>query len=80
MGSQAEQLICKSIMLFDLGVSLEIFPTNPRLRHLLSTAQEGLRSLWQTVESFSRDGTDIEGDSDDSDGFDYPVKGQQIRS
>jgi hypothetical protein len=70
LGSQAEQLICNSISLYELGVSLEIFPFDPDLKQLLSIAHGRFRSLWQSAEEASQDETRNDRTGSETDGVD----------
>ena len=47
---QLEQLIQKSISLYDVGTSLSILPSDTHLRHLLASAHADLRLLLQQDE------------------------------
>ncbi|KAL4908818.1 hypothetical protein BDW74DRAFT_174051 [Aspergillus multicolor] len=45
LGKQAEELIRKLISIYDLGVSLEIFPSDPYLRQVLETTDTRFSSI-----------------------------------
>ncbi|KAL3434774.1 hypothetical protein BDV09DRAFT_168934 [Aspergillus tetrazonus] len=45
LGRQAEDLVQKLISIYDLGVSLEIFPCDPYLKEVLETAHTRFSSI-----------------------------------
>ncbi|KAL6239858.1 hypothetical protein BDW75DRAFT_197556 [Aspergillus navahoensis] len=47
LGRQAKELIQKLISIYDLGVSLEIFPCDPYLKEVLETASTRFSSVWK---------------------------------
>ncbi|KAL4768984.1 hypothetical protein BDW60DRAFT_210392 [Aspergillus nidulans var. acristatus] len=47
LGRQADELIRKLISIYDLGVSLEIFPCDPYLKEVLETADTRFSSIWK---------------------------------
>ncbi|KAL4742407.1 hypothetical protein BDV11DRAFT_180796 [Aspergillus similis] len=47
LGRQAEELIRKLISVYELGVSLEIFPCDPYLKEVLETAETRFSSKWK---------------------------------
>ncbi|RDW81527.1 bZIP transcription factor [Aspergillus mulundensis] len=47
LGRQADELIRKLISIYDLGVSLEIFPGDPYFKQVLETADTRFSSIWK---------------------------------
>jgi hypothetical protein len=65
--SQAEQLIHKTISLYDIGLSLGILSSNPRLCHHLESASRDFCSLRQNEDAFSEDESEVENTSENGE-------------
>jgi len=66
--NQAEQLVQRTMSLYDIGFSLGIVPANPRLHRHLDRAFQSLRSLQLEENAYSGD-DDEEDDSSENGEF-----------